>query len=65
MMVVWTGLTGEAAKAISKNYDGRITTVTVVNAGARVSESVTFNVSLPTSPYVTGTQLQNTCCWCI
>ena len=55
----WT-YAGEAAKAISKNYDGRITTVTVVNAGARVSESVTFNVSLPTSPYVAGTQLQIT-----
>jgi len=55
----WT-YAGEAAKAISKNYDGRITAVTVLNAGARVSESVTFNVSLPTSPYVAGTQLQIT-----
>lgn len=57
--VDWT-YAGEAAKAISKNYDGRITEVIVVDAGARVSESVSFNVSLPTSPYITGTQLQIT-----
>ena len=57
--VDWT-YAGEAAKAISKNYDGKITAVTIVDAGARVSESVTFNVSLPTSPYIAGTQLQIT-----
>jgi hypothetical protein len=57
--VNWT-YAGEAAKAVSKNYDGRITTVTILDAGGRSSEGVTFNVSLPTSPYVVGTQLQIT-----
>lgn len=57
--VNWT-YAGEAAKAVSKNYDGRITTVTILDAGGSSSEAVTFNVSLPTSPYVVGTQLQIT-----
>lgn len=53
----WT-YAGEAAKAVSKNYDGTISTVILTDAGAGSSQSTTFNISLPTSPYVVGTQLE-------
>ena len=53
----WT-YAGEAAKAVATNYDGTVSEVTITNTGATATEMPTFSVSLPTSPYVAGTQLQ-------
>ena len=55
--LLWTWV-GEAAKAVSTNYDGKITEVTITNTPGTASQVPEFTASLPTSPYITGTQLQ-------
>ncbi|AFK66411.1 hypothetical protein SWPG_00164 [Synechococcus phage S-CBM2] len=57
--VLWTYV-GEAAKAVSINYDGTISAVNVIDSGGVGTTLPDYDVSLPTSPYVEGTQLQVT-----